>query len=221
MDLVDIYAFLKSNWRIIACWTVAAVAAALVYAFTATPLYTATAELALDSRKIQLFKSSDQVVGDNSLDSAQVESEVEILRSESIALAVIKDLKLTDDPDFVDTRRGLFSIIFGGPNEDVRTHIAVSALLANLSIRRVGLTHVLEISYRSPDREKAARIANEVAKAYITEQLNNKYEAARRAGIGSRSASPSCAISLVRQHGRWRTTKPRTTLSILVAGRDC
>ena len=108
MDLVDIYAFLRSNWRIIAGWTVAAVTVALVYAFTSTPLYTATADLALDSRKIQAFKNNEQVVGDNSLDSSQVESEVEILRSESIALAVVKDQKLIDDPDFVDTRPGLF-----------------------------------------------------------------------------------------------------------------
>ena len=155
---------------------------ALVYAFTSTPLYTATADLALDSRKIQAFKNNEQVVGDNSLDSSQVESEVEILRSESVALAVVKDQKLIDDPDFVDTRPGLFAMLFGGgPNQELRTRVAVSTLEGNLSVRRVGLTHVLEISYRSPDREKAARIANAFAQAYVTEQLKTKYEAARRA----------------------------------------
>ena len=64
-----------------------AVALALAYAFTATPLYTATAELALNSRKIQLFNNKEQVVGDNSLNSSQVESEVTVLHSESIALS--------------------------------------------------------------------------------------------------------------------------------------
>ena len=39
---------------------------------------------------------------------------MEVLRSDSIALAVVKDLKLTDDPEFVDTKPGLFSTIFGG-----------------------------------------------------------------------------------------------------------
>ena len=121
-------------------------------------------------------------MGDNSLDSSQVESEVEILRSESVALAVVKDQKLIDDPDFVDTRPGLFAMLFGGgPNQELRTRVAVSTLEGNLSVRRVGLTHVLEISYRSPDREKAARIANAFAQAYVTEQLKTKYEAARRA----------------------------------------
>jgi succinoglycan biosynthesis transport protein ExoP len=143
------------------------------------------------------------VVGDTTLDSSQVESEVELLRSESIAIAVVKDLKLTDDPEFVGTGRGLFSTIFGGPNlfssilsapnlfsttlgasnEDTRTRIAVAALRGNLSVRRIGLTHVLEVSFRSPDREKAARIANAVADAYVTDQLNSKYESARRASV--------------------------------------
>ena len=182
LDLHDIYTFVKSNWRIIAAWTIVAVALALGYSFTATPLYTATVELALDSRKVQVLK--EQVVGDNSLDSSQVESEVTVLRSESIALAVVKELKLTHDPEFVDATPGLFSKIFGGNgdlSDEVRTRIAVSALRGGLGVRRLGLTHVLEISFRSPDRVKAARIANAAAQAYLTEQLNVKYQAARRA----------------------------------------
>jgi succinoglycan biosynthesis transport protein ExoP len=184
LDLHDIYTFVKSNWRIIAAWTIVAVALALGYSFTATPLYTATAELALDSRKVQVFNSKEQVVGDASLDSSQVESEVTVLRSESIALAVVKELKLTDDSEFVDDTPGLFSWLFGskgGLSDELRTRIAVSALRGRLVVRRLGPTHVLEISFRSRDRMKAARIANAAAQAYLREQLNVKYEAAGRA----------------------------------------
>ena len=193
LDLVDVYAFIKSNRRIIAGWTIACLTVALIYAFTATPLYTASTELALDSRRIELFKNTDQVIGDNSWDSQQVESEVEIVRSKRIALAVVNDLNLTSDPDFVDTRSGplmrLLSAIFGF-NDDApalsdveRQRIAVDALLGNLNVRRMYLTYVLEISFRSPDRQKAVRIANAVADAYINDQLNVKYEAARRASV--------------------------------------
>jgi succinoglycan biosynthesis transport protein ExoP len=196
-DFVDAVAFLKANRRIIAGWVIAAVAIALVYAFTATRIYTATTELTIDSRKIQVFGNSggnqDQVVGDNSLDSGQIESEVEVLRSESISLAVVRDLKLTDDPAFVHANSGLLmgivSAVFG-VNEDARElsdaereRIAVATLDANLAVRRVGLTYVLEISYRSPSPQQAARIANAVADAYVTDQLNTKYQAARRASV--------------------------------------
>src|ERR1700683_5158559 len=193
LDLVDVYAFIKSNRRILAGWTIAGLTVALIYAFTATPFYTAATELALDSRRIELFKNTDQVVGDNSWDSQQVGSEVEIVRSKRIALEVVKDLNLTSDPDFVDTRSGpftrLLSAIFGF-NEDApalsdaeRQRIAVDSLLGNLNVRRMYLTYVLEISFRSPDRQKAVRIANAVADAYINDQLNVKYEAARRASV--------------------------------------
>lgn len=192
-DLVDVYAFLKSNRRIIGGWVIVALTIALVYAFTATPLYTATADLTIDSRKIQLFKNSDGVVGDNAMDSSQVDSEVELLGSESIARAVVDDQKLTEDPEFVDTRRGplmrLLSAIFGA-NEDSRMlsdaereRTAIDNFRGNLSVRRVGMTYVLEISYRSPDPQKAARIANAVGDAYINDELNTKYQSARRASV--------------------------------------
>jgi polysaccharide biosynthesis transport protein len=184
MDLVVIYAFLKSNRRVIAGWAIAAVMLALVYAFTATPLYTATAVLRLDSK----FKANDQMVAGNSpLDSSPAETEAEVLRrSDSIALAVVKNLNLTDDRGFIDTSPGLFATIFGetfrGTSEYVRQRIAVKAIQDNLTIRRVGLTDVLDVSFRSPDREKAARIANAIVDAYIVNQLDAKYQATLRAG---------------------------------------
>ena len=196
-DLVDVFSFLKSNRRVIAGWAIVTVIVSLVYSFTATPLFTATADVTIDSRKIQVFTNNqggqDQVVGDNALDSAQVETEVQLLSSESIALAVIKDLKLTDDPEFVNTKpgfiMGLASAIFG-VNEDTtalsdtdRNRIAVAAFRGDLTVRRLGLTYAMEISFRSIDSQKAARIANAVAEAYITDQLNTKYQAARRASI--------------------------------------
>ena len=192
-DLVDLYAFLKSNRRVLAGWLIVALTVALVYAFTATPLYTATADLTIDSKKIQLFKNNEQVVGDNVMDSSQVESEVEVLGSESIALIVIDDLKLANDPEFVGSGNGpivgLLSAIFG-MDEDSRSlsdiqrkRIAIKVFRSNLSIRRVGVTYVLQISYRSPDPAKAAQIANAVADAYINDQLNTRYQAARRASI--------------------------------------
>ena len=192
-DLVDLYAFLKSNRRVLAGWVIVTLTVALVYAFTATPLYTATADLTIDSKKIQLFKNNEQVVGDNTMDSSQVESEVQVLGSENIALAVIDDLKLANDPEFIGTGNGplvgLLSAIFG-MDDDARSlsdlqrkRIAIKVVRGNLSVRRIGLSYVLEISYRSPDPAKAAQIANAVADAYINDQLNTKYQAARRASI--------------------------------------
>jgi uncharacterized protein involved in exopolysaccharide biosynthesis len=55
-------------------------------------------------------------------------------------------------------------------------------LQANLTIKRTGLTYVASIDYRSPDPNKAARIANAVTEAYFIGRLDSKSRAARRAG---------------------------------------
>ena len=167
-------------------------------------------------------------MGDNSLDSARVESEVEVLRSDSIALAVVKELKLTDDPEFFNNKPSLWSLIFGGifgsPSQDVRNRIAVATLKGNLTVRRVGLTYVLEVSFRSPDREKAARIANAIAQAYVTDQLNIKYESARRASdwlqqriaeLRNQSNTAARAVEQYKEKNNIVDTGPRGLLSDL------
>ena len=48
------------------------------------------------------------------MDAATIESQVEILRSETIALAVIKKLNLLDDPEFVGGGGGLIGVVLSG-----------------------------------------------------------------------------------------------------------
>lgn len=58
---------------------------------------------------------------------------------------------------------------------------AIRRLLQTLSVRRIGITLVMEINVNSLDPVKAARISNAVADAYLVEQLEARYDAARRA----------------------------------------
>ena len=54
--------------------------------------------------------------------------------------------------------------------------------MGGLDVRRVGLSYMLRIDFRSHDPDRAAKIANAMLDAYIFEQLNAKYQANRRAG---------------------------------------
>lgn len=49
------------------------------------------------------------------------------------------------------------------------------------TVSRLGLTYVMNIGFTSQDAAKAALIVNTLADAYIDDQLNSKYQAARRA----------------------------------------
>ncbi|GMO29901.1 MULTISPECIES: polysaccharide biosynthesis tyrosine autokinase [unclassified Bradyrhizobium] len=170
----------------------ACVILALLYLFTAAPLFTSTASMVIDTRKVQLFQQQS-VLGDIAIDSATVETQVEILKSENISLAVIRDLHLTEDPEFSGSGGGLLGAIMGSvtglfsssraPSEFELTRKALGVFASNRTVKRLGLTYVMEIGFTSRDPQKAARIANAIADAYIVDQLEAKYQATRRASV--------------------------------------
>lgn len=166
--------------------------AGICYLMTATPSYTALATMIIDTRKFQAIQQQSPV-NDVPVDSSAVESQVEILKSENVALAVIRDLKLADDPEFVGSRTGAAGAVLdfvsgllagrASLSEFDRTRRAVRTFQKQLDVRRRGMTYVIEISFRSLDPERAAQIANAVADAYIVDQLDSKYQATRRASV--------------------------------------
>ncbi|TQF35679.1 exopolysaccharide biosynthesis protein [Bradyrhizobium sp. UNPF46] len=170
----------------------ACVILALLYLFTAAPQFTSTASMVIDTRKVQLFQQQS-VLGDIAIDSATVETQVEILKSENISLAVIRDLHLIDDPEFVGSGGGVVGTIIGAAtslfssrpvsSEFELTRKALGLFEKNRTIKRLGLTYVMEIGFTSKDPQKAARIANAIADAYIVDQLEAKYQATRRASV--------------------------------------
>lgn len=176
---------------ILAC----AIALSLVYLFTTPKQYTAHAMFLIDTTKIKNLERTRDREEEPPLDDAQVDTEIEVLKSEQIGLQVVKDLKLTEDPEFVGSQTSLFGAVFdlifspfssGAPSaekaasENALTRDALGHFLANRDIRRVNSTYVLDISYTSLNPGTAAAVANAIAEAYLVGQLDVKYQASTR-----------------------------------------
>src|SRR4030088_1965101 len=58
-----------------------------IYLFTAPPKYTAKAMMIIDTRKVQVFQQQS-ILGDVAIDSAAIETQMELLKSENVALSV-------------------------------------------------------------------------------------------------------------------------------------
>jgi len=147
------------------------------------PKFVATATMFIDNRKYQMFEHQT-MVGDTSIDSYAMESQIEILKSENIALTVIRKLRLADDAEFGNPQPGLLRTLLGPSqmaSDFARERRALKVFASQLTAKRIGPTYVIEISFKSSDPERAAAIANAVADAYINDQLEGKYEATRRA----------------------------------------
>lgn len=190
-DVIEqVSGFVRRQFPIFVFITSCCVALGLVYLFTTPPSFTAHASLLIDSSKLHVLQQQDTPVNDAPIDTGQVETQVEILKSESIGLSVIKELKLTDDLEFVGPGRGLEGLIgritdlFSSPkvsSESKATRTALEAFLARRGINRVARTYVLDIGFTSYNPQRAAEITNAIADAYIDDQLASKYQATRRA----------------------------------------
>lgn len=168
------------------------------YILTAVPLYTASTDLLIDQSNSRIVDELS-VAGGVLEDEASILSQVELLKSDKIATSVVENLKLLDDPIFnasnksiirqaIDTLKSLVNVAEFVASEDVTTEeqeakrrVAVQKLLSSTDVKRVGRTYVLELSYTSPSPTEAARIAAAFSEAYLTDQLDSKYDATRRA----------------------------------------
>ena len=178
------------------------VAIAIIVTFQMTPQYTATSQVSLEVRQSQVV-DFEAVLSGLPPDSAMVDTEVEILSSRELAGDVVDRMGLTDVPEFnVELREpswignvksevvaflsGLMpaqteqTLLDGEEAERTRDRV-VSALMSNVSIRRQGLTYIIEIAVTSENPRLARDIANTYADQYLVAQLDAKYEATQRA----------------------------------------
>ncbi len=186
LDLSAIVRICRRQWPVIAGVTLVAMLLGLGYVMTAQPKFTASGLVMIDTRKNQLL-STQQVVGDQLLDASGVESQVEILKSESVALSVIRDLKLMDDPEF-NSGGGLIQAILGRLFSDdasvsdyVKERTAVSRFKTDLQVKRVGVTYVIQVDFTSPSAAKSAQVVNAISDAFMVNELESRYQATKRA----------------------------------------
>jgi succinoglycan biosynthesis transport protein ExoP len=181
----------RRQWPLIAAVVAGTLALVLFYLIVATPMYTANARILMDTRQTQVL-DKDSGTANALIDPGFVDSQVEILQSDDLILSIVRRLKLTEDPEFNGSDPGLIPLVIGkvislfgsdGPPSKERVERgAVELLQKNLKVERVLTTYVLSLNFRSIDANKAAKIANAIADAYIVGALEAKYQSTKRAG---------------------------------------
>lgn len=185
LSFLDIALFLRRYARTILISVGLCVLVAIYIIVTSKPIYTATSQILIDPRISQIQREQ---MGEMpmQLDTAQIESQMALLRSEGIARTVIMQLNLLSDPEFQTQPPSLLSRLLAplrgaevrpGQKEDARA--ALMALQKGLDILRVGLSYGIQIAFSSQDPEKAARIANAIASIYVRDQIEVRSKAAQ------------------------------------------
>ena len=178
----------------------AAAAAVMALAFlvllTIAPRYTATAQVLLEPRKEKVF-GADNILPELNLDSGNIDSQLAVIQSINMLRRVVEKEKLTADAEFGQAPpAGLLSLLLGlfasedaqqtalaKPDDAIPPDVlrSIGRLRNALEVTRVNRTYILSIAVTSADPAKATRLANAVADAYVVDQLDARYDAAKRA----------------------------------------
>jgi len=111
IDLVAACRVLRRRTVLIASILVLTISGAVIYLATTPPRYTASSMLIFDVRKIEPFQNQGYL--NVAADSAYVDSQVEVLKSENIARSVVRNLNLLSDPEFAPPEGGLLDTMRG------------------------------------------------------------------------------------------------------------
>jgi uncharacterized protein involved in exopolysaccharide biosynthesis len=160
-----------------------------------TPRYTATAQLYVDPRELQLVdRELTPRAQDVSGMAMVVESQARLITSNSVLLRVIKEANLDKDPEFggggakspMSSLLGLAGLQLrtpaagDGDDKEIQT-AALDALNRHITIRKTEKSFIVDVEVWSTDPAKAAMLANTLTNVYLTESRNTQALAARRA----------------------------------------
>ena len=210
--LVDIKAILTAVRKrfFLATFTfIVTFAVIAAYTLQQTPIYQTQTRLMLDTRAGNDIDLGSMFSG-LAPNTAIIDTELEVMQSETMLSKVVEELNLTQYPEFNYTlqepsglkaminelKGNIFDLIGMGGGEEVQQvqmtpeeqqealhDFATWRLQSAISVNRLGPTYIIDIRARSEDPQLAALIANAVADQYIVEQLEAKLQAARRQNI--------------------------------------
>ncbi|QNI33811.1 polysaccharide biosynthesis tyrosine autokinase [Alloacidobacterium dinghuense] len=170
---------IKRKWVILVCLLFGLLVAGY-FAFLSTPLYEAVAEVDIDlgrSTNIGISDLVEQNLAGEDASSERLQTEVAIMRSNTVALDVINTLDLYHRKPFSEVFRD--SPYNGHLTPGQRTAL-LKTFSGNLKIMLVPGTNLVEIRYRNPDPKLATSVTNAILDAYMERDLRARYEGTNR-----------------------------------------
>jgi len=168
----------RHKWAIISI-TILSTTIGVLIASSIKPSYLASARLLVEPDNRQLLSSNPSNNLNNVLNMRSFyRTQVELIRSRSLATEIIKELKLGSTIDYLPEKPGALKQLIstdekGAPLQSSRQALKGTAELIPIFNKRLNVSlgansEIIKISYESGDPVLAANIVNSVSKEYIS-----------------------------------------------------
>ncbi len=191
---------LKRRWTVLAFFLIT-VATTAVVTFTMKPIYRSTTTLQINKENPQIVDFKE-ILAVNTMDMDYYQTQYKILESRSLARRVIHSLKLQEHPQFLPEKETAFqawrsnllnsiSALFTSsdktsasqkdPSESERETLLINRFLKQLKVEPIRNSRLVKIHFDSNDPELSSQVANELASAYIQQNLETRFYATEQA----------------------------------------
>src|SRR5271170_853105 len=156
----------RHGWKI-AAFVVGTVLATLIVSLRLTPIYESTATVDVD-RQMPTGVLGQEALQNATNDADQfLATQVKLIQSDSVLRPVVDKYHLRDvEKDALEEAI-----------DKSATSLEAPVILKNLKVTRPPNTYLLLVSYRSPNRQLAADVANEIATSYLAHTFRIRYKA--------------------------------------------
>jgi succinoglycan biosynthesis transport protein ExoP len=177
--LLDYVIVLRKHQWLILTFLLTVVTVVTMASFKMKPVYVAAARVEVDRESQNTLPFQGVGAYDEYLDMENyIETQAQILRSETLAFQTIKSLDLGRHPEFGGSPNALKPASGSGPQQ--RPAI-LGAFLGRLSVKRVPNSRLLEVTFEAENPQLAAAVVNAHLQNFIEQNFRSRYDAISQA----------------------------------------
>lgn len=180
-DWEKISTVLRKHWRLIFGFAFITFLAVAVATFVTRAIYEPETRLEVDPPGSEIF--SMQNTGPGDVDSEYLQTQAQKLKSDELAMEVIRDLRLDHNPDVVSSFSGdHVSAPANVPNDapqelSAAENSALRALRDRVKVSRDNNSRLITVSFGSHDPRLAALVTNKLVDFFIEDSYRTRHDA--------------------------------------------
>jgi succinoglycan biosynthesis transport protein ExoP len=184
INLLEYWQILRERQWFVAGIAGAVFALALVFTLLATPIFRASSTLQIERDTMKIMDVEGLTPAESPMDRDFYQTQYELLKSRSLAMRVIQDLRLIEHSQYADTIEAVDEkladrpeSLTAEPKQVVRERALVESVLTALTIEPIRNSRLVRVNFDSADPLLAARVANAFADAFIASNLERRFDA--------------------------------------------
>lgn len=164
---------LQKHWRLSALFAALVLVSVAGATFLSKPVYEATARIEVDpsGEKFNLENG-----GAGATDAEYLETQSQVLQGDSLAIVVVRKLRLDQNPEFVG-KVGAVPADSKPEQLSSQESDALAKFKTDLKVRRDTASRLILVSFPSHDPQLAAQVSNTLVQSFIDQSYQNRHDA--------------------------------------------